>query len=169
MPEDVPQIAALLDDHAKCIHALGWNMILLATPIDPKELGGHGVDAMDIERSWYPRRVSGYAKAALKLMTGRKLNSENFQKWWNRNKGGHSCVWYWRERLHRNLAAVTTILNRPKPRPEVTLNGLENYFRQWKHRVADAEHKMAAVRQDVAEELAKQPAEVEVKVRLLAL
>ena len=169
LPEDVPRIAALLDDHAECIHALGWNMILLATPIDPKELGGHGVDAMDIERSWYPRRVSGYAKAALKLMTGRELNSENFQKWWIRNKGGYSCVWYWRERLHRNLAAVATGLNRPKPTPEVTLNGLENYFRQWKLRVAEAEHKMAAVRQDVAEELAKQPAEVEVKVRLLAL
>ena len=164
-PNDIPRIAKLLDDQTESIHALGWNMILTARMIMPAELGGEGDDALDIERSWQPRRVYAYAKAALKLMTGQDLDARNFEKWWERNKGGQTCVWYWQERLHRDLAAAQAMPFQPWRQA----NADETHEAWWKRCQEQLRLRFDAVRRAVAKELETLPAEVEVKVRLLAV
>ena len=166
-PDDVPRIGKLLSDTAESVQALGWNTLLTTRVIGPKELGGEGGDALDITRSWQPRRVCAYAKAALKLMTGQDLDDQNFGIWWQRNQGGRNCVWYWQERLHRDLAVAEAFEWPDWRQPGGTYDALlEQQLEQ--HR-RDIPLRFEAVRHAVSTELAKLPPEVEVKVRLLAV
>lgn len=178
-PDDVPRIAALFDDHEESVPALGWNLILTARRIPPSELIGSGGEPLVIVRSWQPRRVSGYALAAVGLMTGQDFRPSvfgskwsrvnphptGFEGWWSRSRGGRSCVWYWQERLHRELAAATAV---PFPHGSGRSGG-EDYLAVANRHRALIEQRLAAARQAVADELAFLPAEIEVKVRLLAV
>ena len=71
--------------------------------LNPSEADTQRDDVLDIERSWHPRRVRAYAKAALVLMTGQNLEADNFGEWWGRNKNWRERLWFWEERLYREL------------------------------------------------------------------
>jgi hypothetical protein len=88
-----------------------------------------------------------------------------FKGWWSRNQGGRSCVWYWQERFTRKLAAATAVAF---PHWSGQSDG-EDYLTVANRHRALIEQRIAAARQAVADDLATMPAEVEVKVRLLAV
>lgn len=171
-PDDVPRIAKLLDDRAESVQALGWNHILSATlPLPRAPAAGEDDSRVtDIERGWQPRQVRGYARAALTLMTGQELDSGNFEKWWERNKGGRTCVWYWRERLHLELAQAEAVGSVDwRDEKDWHQKNPNAPYAEWEKRNRERQaQRLAAVRRAVAQELAGLPAEVEVEVRLLA-
>jgi len=91
-------------------------------------------------RSWHDRSVAATARLGLRLMTGEDLTTKNFDAWWQHNRGGRDRVWYWQARITRELLS------------------------------ADARHQpLNAVRQRIAKELEQLPAELEAKIRLLAV
>jgi hypothetical protein len=96
-PEDLERIAALLTDHANGVPALGWErwMNSWRVPYDRSDY--------DLVRSWFARRVSSYARVALRLMTGRDFDAASFAAWHERNHGGRSDFWYWDVRLRQML------------------------------------------------------------------
>jgi hypothetical protein len=98
-------------------------------------------------------------------MTGRNLDVGNFAPWWERNQGGRTSVWSWQERLHRDLAAAS-VGAFPPWRGE----NLDGPYDVWEKRCREQlAQRREAARRAVADELAKLPAEVEVKVRLFAV
>ena len=155
-PQDVPRIARLLGDESEGLPVLGWNRLINRTAT----LGTTDKESdMDLERSWRRREVRTYARLALKLMTGRQFDAETFGPWWRRNNNALHCLWYWQQRLQREMdeatAAWSSTLDR-KP------------YAQWAQRLEELPRRRSAVRRAAAEELRKLPAEVEAKVRLLA-
>ncbi len=101
-PEDVERIGRLLTDDADGLPALGLNRLLTATFIQEEKIVAGGLQRM---RSWHNRTVAATARLALKLMTGTDLTANDFEKWWQRNNEGRNCVWYWQQRLTRELTA----------------------------------------------------------------
>ena len=79
-----------------------------------KPLGKAGVvggddDVVELRRGWHSRKVKTYARAALLLMTGQNLDAKNFAAWWQHHRDGRQCIWYWQERLHRELAEAAAV------------------------------------------------------------
>lgn len=162
-PGDVPRIAKLLGDTAESIPALDSYFIGLAQYIPPGETGGEGPDGLETERSWQPRRVSDYAVKALRLMTGRNFERQDFAKWWVRNQGSRERVWYWQERLNRELKTAIAEEQPDWRKPGADNNALHKQY------VEKMKPRFAAIRDAAAVELAQLPVEVEAKVRLFAV
>jgi hypothetical protein len=160
-PEDVERIARLLTDESDGPPALGWNNIAVAIAWpQPVRTGSE-----DILRSWSQRKVKTYAWIALRFMTGQDFNVRTFTAWWPRNRDGRLCLWYWEEKLYRELAEIAAT---PFPSWEAKPGGMTygDCLRQYRD---DQSRRRAAVIQGVRTELEKLPPEVEAKVRLLAL
>jgi hypothetical protein len=138
---------------------------MVARHLDLNGPTGETTDKVELRRGWFPRRVQTYARTALELMTGRDFNANQFKKWWVRNAQGRQCLWYWQWRLHRELEEVAAI---PIP-PWNPMPGGKSY-NDWsrKYRRQQRERRTAVIR-SVGKELSKLSAEVEAKVRLLAI
>ena len=157
-PEDIPRLARLLADEGDGPPELAQNMQRTAMLIRPPDMGG-----LDLLRAWQPRTVRIYARRALKLMTGRDFSHESFPRWWQANQPARHRVWYWQQRLMRELSEAVAL-----PAPSRSREPGETYA-QWSKRVRGEQAKRrAAVLDAIAAELRKLPAEVEAKVRLLA-
>lgn len=139
-PEDLERIAALLDDPADGVAALGW------IPWRSSESFSYTRSKYDLVRGWYARRVSSYARVALRLMTGRDFDTASFAAWHERNHGGRSDFWYWDIRLRQRLAEADAAARESR--------------RGYDDRRADPAASIRA-------ELRNEPAEVEAKVCLL--
>lgn len=166
-PEDVIRLGRLLDDETAAPPFLGHNRSMLSGGGPWRAMwAGAAVDGLDVYRSWRKETVAQCAKRALKLMTGKRFDDKPaFEAWWKVNRGGRNCLWYWEQRLERELeeADLSTSWFRLHQRPDETR---ERYRarRQALNSAARAEiHKAAAA------ELRRLPPEVEAKVRLLAV
>jgi hypothetical protein len=139
-PEDLGRIAALLDDHANGVPALGWIPWRNAWN-DPYTRSEY-----DLVRGWYARRVSSYARVALRLMTGRDFDTASFSAWHERNQGGRSDFWYWDVRLRQRLAEA-----------DAATESARGY-----------DERRAGAAASIRAELGNEPAEVEAKACLLS-
>ena len=176
--EDVERIARLLKDDAEGLPALGWNWQMNALPVSPELYTAGGLMHM---RSWHNRTVAATAHLALRLMTDEDLTAQNFDKWWERNRGGRTCVWYWEQRLTRELAAAEAQTqaafrednpNYPQKFAEARQDRLVlmTLMAERDRIIAEQQQeRFDAVRSAVAAELAQLPAEFEAKVRLAAI
>jgi hypothetical protein len=111
--------------------------------------------------------VAATARLALKLMTGADLTAGDFDKWWQRNSGGRNCVWYWQQRLTRELAAANAVTIAAFQNKALTDS--KDHEARRVRLLSEERQRFEAVRQAVAGELARFPAEVEAKVRLAAI
>ncbi|HEY3413846.1 MAG TPA: HEAT repeat domain-containing protein [Armatimonadota bacterium] len=158
-PEDVPRIAALLDDQAAGAIVLGWSMpgSVVYTPI-------WGENPVVPERSWHERTVSTYAREALKIMTGHRFDGRypsrvTFTEWWKTHNLGYSALWYWQQRLNREASA----------RPVLVRAADETEMAFWDRSRTAARAYEAALHKVTVAELRKQPADVQWKVFLLTI
>lgn len=163
-PEDVPRIGRLVTDKAGGLPTLGWN-ILSPRYVQEEDVVAGGLDRM---RSWHDCTVAATVRRALKLMTGEDLDT-NVDAWWQNNRGGRDRVWYWRQRLTRELQAAEA-----RSLSELLMLGngqsdTKEYEAERVRIVARYKHQQDAVRQGVAKELEQLPAEIEAKLRLLAV
>ncbi|MGA2500400.1 MAG: hypothetical protein ABSH20_21870, partial [Tepidisphaeraceae bacterium] len=163
-PEDVERIGSLLKDAADGLPALSWNLLRTARYVQKEEIIAGGLHRM---RSWHSRTVAATAHLALKLMTGEELTDKNFDKWWQRNSGGRNCVWYWQQRLTRELAAAEALTEGAWQ--ESDRKDPKGYEARREQILAQQQQRFDAVRQAVAGELARLPVEIEAKVRLCAI
>jgi hypothetical protein len=114
---------------------------------------------------WGEETVAQAAQRALKIMTGQEFTDELFfAQWWEVNHDGPNCLWYWEQRLVRELndaeawgGAVFF--------PRIPGDTWEDY-EAGRLELRDAAY--AQVRQAIAAELRQLSPEVEAKVRLLA-
>jgi len=164
-PEDIARIAALLDDGAEGAPSLEYNYLAGATYVDRLTAGGRGHDdpnAPLIRRSWRTKTVGEYARRAIRYMTGRDLDSRAFAAWWKVNSNCRHCLWYWQQRISHQLRAV-----------DYTRKARAPSTGQRRTDTADRKARAAIVRQEIIRiigpEVRKEPAEVEAKVKLLAL
>lgn len=162
-PEDVERIGRLLKDDADGVPALGWNSQLTARKIGEAEIVADGWERM---RSWHNRTVAATARLAVKRMTGEDLTAKSFDAWWQRNSGGRNCVWYWQQRLTRELAAVEALTVAAWQEEDVKHL---DYQTKRSRILAQQQERFDAVRQAVAKDLSELPAEIEAKVRLCAI
>jgi len=139
-PADVERIARLLDDEGAGPPALGWNDSRSATN------GPFVTSKLDLLRTWYARRVKSYARVALRLMVGRDFDARSFAAWWPSHRQGRQALWYWDERLHRELAEAMVNVQ--------SIGALRT--------------QEAAVLSRLRTEIHKEPPEVEAKVCLMA-
>ncbi|MEI8373806.1 MAG: HEAT repeat domain-containing protein [Planctomycetota bacterium] len=163
-PEDVGRIGRLLKDDADGLPGLGGNHTRSARYIGGEEIVANGLHHM---RSWHNRTVADTARLALRLMTGVELTAKDFDPWWRRNRGGRTCVWYWQQRLIRELAAADALAAAAWQEDEP--KDLKSYEAKRNRILAQKQQRFDAVRQAVAGELAQLPAEIEAKVRLAAM
>ena len=162
IPEDVPRIAALLGDDAEGAPCLGWNRSMSSIwfhASDGKDL------VVDILRGWRRRRVKDYARLALHLMTGETFTTESFAAWWKRNSQARHCLWYWQQRMQREIEAAekAPYLDWTKP---MTKEQSAARTKAYKEQLVGGK---AAARGAAVQELGALPAEVEAKVRLLTV
>lgn len=160
-PEDVPRIAQLLKDEAESSPALGMAFQCSSRPFLHQE----GIQKVALFRMWQPRRVSGYARGALWLMTGQRFNEfSQFEEWWEIQHGGRERVWFWQERLHRDLAWADIFVREQlnKRKDDKPRDWLVDYNQQLALKILE-------VRSVVAKELEQLPVEIETKVRLFAI
>ncbi|MEI6357388.1 MAG: hypothetical protein WCP53_09845, partial [Verrucomicrobiota bacterium] len=104
------------------------------------------------------------AVTSVALMTGEHLDAKDFGGWWGRNQGGRERVWFWQQRLHRDLAMVSAV-----GRPEWKVSEGESIQASWSRYEAELEKRYEVMREAVGKELETLPAEIELKVRLLAM
>ena len=162
IPEDVPRIAALLGDDAEGAPCLGWNRSMSSIwfhASDGKDL------VVDILRGWRHRRVKDYARLALHLMTGETFTSESFAAWWKRNSRAKHCLWYWQQRMQREIEAAERALYLDWTKPM----SKEQAAARSKAYMEQLVGGKAAARSAAVKELLALPAEVEAKVRLLTV
>lgn len=98
-PEDIPLIAALLDDSAKgpaCLKRNRQESVLVI----PGVRISSGTSKVEILRSWDKIQVKDYVKCALEYMTGKKFDSKAFPAWWEKNKDARNHYWYWKQRIN---------------------------------------------------------------------
>ena len=116
-PEDIPKIAALLDDRSKGAPSLEYNYPASAMYIDPRTTRPGARDDPDsplIRRSWRTKTVGQYARRAIRYMTGRDLDSREFAAWWKVNRNCRHCLWYWQQRIDHELRAVDYARRSPR-------------------------------------------------------
>ncbi len=142
IPEDIPRIAALMDDEAESGASIMGDLVTFNRHLVPREYFADDDSLWDFERRWAPRTVSDYSKKAIHLMTGEVLDSEDFDSWWEKNSEAETSLWFWKERMRRAFS-VATEGKRVVPR-------------------------VKRARKKIGRELAKQSAEVEAKARLLS-
>lgn len=109
LPEDVKRIAELLEDEAPGALVLAWSEQASSMPWFPLE-----ANPLRPERTWHARKVSTYAREALKLMTGHRFDGKDpekvaFADWWKTHDRGKESLWYWQQRLIREERAVVMI------------------------------------------------------------
>jgi hypothetical protein len=156
-PDDVPAIAALLDDDAGGPPALRWNS--LESSVEPEM-----PDRVLGWKEWQQRRVRDYAGVAVRLMTGQSLTRETFPSWWRTNDHGRMRIWYWQARLHCELGEVEALSNR-RPWPKLGENMEAFILARQRQQAA----RNAKVIEQAERELREQSPEVEAKVKLLAV
>jgi len=108
-PEDVPAIAALLDDESAGVVALGSNIQESSQPWESRD-----ADPLVSDRGWYRRTVRTYAREALRRMTGHRFDGKDpqdttFAVWWKTNNFGKESFWYWQQRLLRDGEAMVAV------------------------------------------------------------
>jgi hypothetical protein len=150
-PEDVPALAGLLGDDAEAAPILGYNWQLGSQMID--DFADTKENKLIIMRSWHKRTVASYAKAGLELITGREFADEAaFINWWKPNSNARQSLWYWQQRLQREMDAAEQF------------PGVDRSQSDYRKRVTIAK---AAIAKTILAELTQLPPEVEAKVRLL--
>ncbi len=158
-PEDVPRLGRMLDDDVAASPFLGHTPLILWPQYS---LG----DRLYHYRSWRPETVAQCVQRALRLMTGQSFaNEAAFQEWWKTNRDGRNCLWYWQERLERELieADISTTRLLLYQRPD------ENWERYRARRQALNRAARAEVHSTITAELRHLAPEVEAKVRLLTV
>ena len=122
-PEDVARLGRMLEDDAVASPFLGHNMSRSSYALvgvwarDARSAG----DGLDLYRSWRKETVAQCVQRALRLMTGQRFSDKAaFEKWWKVNRGSRDCLWYWQERLERELneADISTGWPRLYQRPD---------------------------------------------------
>jgi len=167
-PEDVALLGRLLDDQAPASPFLGHNRSLSSYTILgvwARHVRGGG-DGLDLRRSWHAETVAQCAQRALRLMTGMRFDGgAAFDEWWKANSDGRSCLWYWQQRLERELDEADILTSWPRlyQRPD------ETWERYRARRQALNAAARAEVHRTVAAELRGLAPEVEAKVRLLTV
>lgn len=161
-PEDVPKLGHLLDDTAEAAPLLGFNQSrsAMAMVARPEE----NADALEFSRSWRKQTVAQVARRGIALMTGQSFDTQaRFQAWWKLNHDAQNCLWYWQQRLERELKEVelATSPARNPMRPGETWQQCHARCRAMK------EAAWAKAHQAIAAELRERDPEVEAKVRLL--
>ena len=166
-PEDVPRMARLLNDGNEAAPVLGHNRSRLATlPRAEAKHVGPAADRLDLLRGWRKETVAQSARRAIRLMTGQQFSEEAaFAAWWKVNDDGRNCLWYWQQRLERELdeadIAASPVRNPQRPG--------ETWKQWWPRYQALRDAARGEVHKTIAAELRQLPAEVEAKVRLLAV
>lgn len=112
-PEDVPRIAALLNDQTPGAVVLGWSE-------QQSSQGWQSLDADPLlpKRTWRVRTVQTYARQALQLMTGHRFDGADpegitFAAWWKTHNFGKESLWYWQQRLSRHETAMAPVERKP--------------------------------------------------------
>ncbi|MCC7408992.1 MAG: hypothetical protein IT442_13045 [Phycisphaeraceae bacterium] len=165
-PEDVARLGRLLDDAAAASPFLGYNMSRSARELDWGGGPTAAADRLVLTRSWHKESVAQCARRALGLMTGERFDNQvALGEWWKVNSDARGSLWYWQQRLERELneADISTSWPRLYQRPDET----------WERYIARQEALKIAARAEVhrtiAAELRRRPPEVEAKVRLLTV
>ena len=153
-PDDLARIAVRLKDRAEALPALAPIGNRSSGFVDLEPVKSNGLAHLNLRCAWFARTVNGYAKVALRYHTGETFDSRTFPLWWQTNWDGRQRVWYWRERLHRDLQEAW---QSSRYRAAGALEALA-----WPAR-------RAQILKSVADELHRLPAEVEAKIRLCAL
>jgi hypothetical protein len=169
-PEDVGRLGAMLSDTASACVTLGFN-----AKNTNSSYGVWGVWAPYLSRQspdmtfpaywrgWRKETVGQVARRALFLMTRQDFSTkETFDVWWARNSAGRDALWYWQQRMDRELAlAGVFVQNLPQYPGE---RGSRHFTR--KTEISDAAK--VEIFKTILADLRKRSPEVEAKVRLLA-
>lgn len=163
LPEDIPRIARLLDDESEGLPVRGWNRNLSSVPT--VSFAAPRPDELEVMRGWHAQKVEDYAWLALRLVTGENLTPASFVPWWERNRNARHRLWYWQQRLRDEICEAEALSHPPY------WSGMDREMiaRLTAERARKIEARKDAVRRKAAEELRRLPAEVDAKVRLLAL
>jgi len=167
-PEDVARLGRMFEDEAAASPFLGYNMSRSSYPL--LGAGARGArstgDGLDLYRSWRKESVAQCVQRALRLMTGQRFSDKAaFEEWWKVNRDGRNCLWYWQERLERELneADISTAWPRLYQRPD------ESWERYRARQQALNRAARAEVHKTIAADLRQLAPEVEAKVRLLTV
>lgn len=110
-------------------------------------------EALVFSLAWQKATVAAYARKGLKRVTGRQFaDKAAFLTWWSSNANARHCLWYWQQRIQREM-------DEAEARAGIGLDPHEQ-------RKQCAAVKLALSRAILAE-LKQLPPEVEAKVRLL--
>ena len=102
-PEDAPALASLLDDSANSVPIL-WRRKIFDLDLTIRTFDA---DPLDERQIWQQRTVANDARDGLKLLTGREFADEvAFHRWWQNNSDARHCLWYWQQRLQREMDEV---------------------------------------------------------------
>jgi hypothetical protein len=162
-PDDVARIAGLLDDKAAAAPHLGWNSQMISSPILPGWQPPTG-DRLNLQRSWYDQTVGEAAKRALWLMTGKRFDDRAaFGQWWKANHIGRHALWYWQQRIERQMGEANLATGWPRVGqwPDEPWQQFHQRRSVWHEALRNEVHRA------IVAELAELPPEVEAKVRLL--
>ena len=163
-PDDAPRVAARLKDEAEGVPALAQTAPSSGgVELDP--VAADGSSRLNPRYAWFARTVGAYARLSLRYFTGENLDARSFPAWWARNQGGRQAVWYWEGRLHGELQEALAVSQFP---PELKGNG-ENWEELRDRRMSYWQAQRQRTLTAVGEELHHLPAEVEAKIRLVAL
>ena len=167
-PADVPRLARLLSDHHAASPFLGHNRVAESVALRSGVEGPAGApvaDPLNLSRSWQEETVGHCAQRAIFMLTGRRFVDEaGVTSWWSTNSDARNCLWYWQERLERELneADIAAGYAHNPQRPDET-------WERWRARCqALRTAARAEVHKVIAAELRRLSPEVEAKVRLLA-
>lgn len=157
--EDIPAIAALIDDPAAGAPSLEFNQQMSAMFVFHATTTDDAKSAV-VVRSWRTKTVGDYASRAIYFLTGvhevldgyRHMDAKGFAAWWASHSDARNCLWYWQRRIDVELRKLGF-------RPMV--------FSMEAEKRGDPERK--AIIDRLCRELRKQPPELEAKVLLLAL
>ncbi len=175
-PEDIPRIAALLDDPAPGAPSIECNQQMSAQYVGAARTTDDATSPV-FERSWRTKTVGDYASRAIyyttgqptAFMAGNRLDAKSFASWWAANNDPGQCLWYWQRRI--SLALRTIEARRDEAilklyRSDLTPDALrkaESNLRE------DCDRRKRAVIDALCRELARESPDVEAKVQLLAI
>ncbi len=161
-PEDVPLLAAVIDDECEASPFLGYNTYG-GPRTAPVVKSRDDVEQILPGRSWRKQTVGDYARRGLELMTGKHFaNKAEFDLWWASNSGGKDCLWYWQQRLDREMEVAERVWELVRRLPGES--SMDFNRRRW----AMQKSSRAYVNFKIEEELRGRSPEVEAKIRLLA-
>jgi len=159
-PEDVALLGAMLGDEAAAVPFLSHCRNGRSTIPDEKVTRVVDASGLQVYAVWREETVAQCVQRALLSMTGVKFETrDEFDTWWEANRGGRNCLWYWQRRIQRECDRDEV--------PEVNWRPEDTYDRFVSRRRAVSDAVQAEASRTVTAEIRQLDPETEAKVRLL--